>query len=926
MKTLFFLWLLLIGMCFVSSLPHQPIVYYCFSEDTGTSTVTDCSGNGYHATLSGIFEVDGSGDGTDALKLELDAYALSSASVVEQMADTFTVAFRVKITDLSSPALALSSDGMFSVTLSNGTVSYSACGAADLVSPGLSEAALASDWHHFAFVTDSSDQFSRIYVDGVEVGDAVFSGTCSYSAFYFGGTTDVGSTVVGYSDEYVVFSVALTESDVGEIMDDIDECSTGVHTCGVSCQNTPGSFFCYCGGTYNGCTEVDECALATHDCEHSCVNNYGSFTCSCAEGEYVVGTECFPCATNAVSPDGLECICDTGYTGDGTTTCSDVDECSLSTHNCDDTAATCSNTGGSFLCSCNLGYSGDGVSCTDVLLLQYSFEASGTTVSDNSTTAIDATLSDVVMRQTTNCPQGSCVLFDSDTHEVTIDDVAILQGLLPSSTTAITFMYWAQLDDTSAQATVLYLAEADVSPTLSSYFFSDNLVVRVADSSGSLDRTASLPDGHDSTAWHHVTFVLDFDNDACVFYLDGSLLDSVSLSLSLETTTLTQFYLGHYNGNYHFRGRLDDLRIYGMRLSDDDVLSIASVIDECSVGTDDCDDTGSICTDSVASFTCMCEANYYGDGVACAACGANMESSVGSTDVDDCQCLPGYSESESGCSDDNECTLSTDNCDISAICTNTDGSFTCECPADSYGDGVSAACTACATNGGAPQGSTTNTDCSCNTGYSGDGHTTCSDTDECSLSSDDCDPSYATCTNTVGSFTCACDVGFSGNGVTCADNDECALSTDDCDNSAICTNTDGSFTCECPADSYGDGVSAVCTACATNGGAPQGSTTNTDCSCNTGYSGDGHTTCSDTDECSLSSDDCDPSYATCTNTVGSFTCACDVGYSGDGLSCTDNDECALSTDNCDISAICTNTDGSFTCECPADSYGDGVSA
>ena len=41
------------------------------------------------------------------------------------------------------------------------------------------------------------------------------------------------------------------------------------------------------------------------------------------------------------------------------------------------------------------------------------------------------------------------------------------------------------------------------------------------------------------------------------------------------------------------------------------------------------------------------------------------------------------------------------------------------------------------------------------------------DIDECADSSDNCDANAA-CTNTGGSFTCACNTGYSGNGVTCS--------------------------------------------------------------------------------------------------------------------------------------------------------------
>ena len=40
------------------------------------------------------------------------------------------------------------------------------------------------------------------------------------------------------------------------------------------------------------------------------------------------------------------------------------------------------------------------------------------------------------------------------------------------------------------------------------------------------------------------------------------------------------------------------------------------------------------------------------------------------------------------------------------------------------------------------------------------------DIDECALGTDNCD-SQATCVNTIGSFTCGCNVGYTGNGITC---------------------------------------------------------------------------------------------------------------------------------------------------------------
>ena len=71
---------------------------------------------------------------------------------------------------------------------------------------------------------------------------------------------------------------------------------------------------------------------------------------------------------------------------------------------------------------------------------------------------------------------------------------------------------------------------------------------------------------------------------------------------------------------------------------------------------------------------------------------------------------------------------------------------------------------------------------------------TCTDENECVLGTDNCDTN-ATCGNTTGSFTCACDAGYTGDGVTCTDENECILGTDDCVSGENCVNTTGSRVC-----------------------------------------------------------------------------------------------------------------------------------
>ena len=68
------------------------------------------------------------------------------------------------------------------------------------------------------------------------------------------------------------------------------------------------------------------------------------------------------------------------------------------------------------------------------------------------------------------------------------------------------------------------------------------------------------------------------------------------------------------------------------------------------------------------------------------------------------------------------------------------------------------------------------------------------DIDECAEDIDGC---AQTCTNSVGDYSCACDIGYhlASNRHSCNDVDECVLDTHGCNQT--CTNTVGSYTCSC---------------------------------------------------------------------------------------------------------------------------------
>ncbi|MGK3963651.1 FG-GAP-like repeat-containing protein [Sorangium sp. So ce118] len=138
---------------------------------------------------------------------------------------------------------------------------------------------------------------------------------------------------------------------------------------------------------------------------------------------------------------------------------------------------------------------------------------------------------------------------------------------------------------------------------------------------------------------------------------------------------------------------------------------------------------------------------------------------------------------------------------------------------------------------------------------------TCTDVDECALGTDNCDANAA-CTNTVGSFTCACNAGYEGDGVTCANIDECAASP--CQNGGTCVDGISSYTCVCLPGF---------------GGA----------SCET-----------DIDECAPNP--CQ-NGGTCTGSIGSYTCECAPTYEGTNCEACEGGlaDCnGLTSDGCEV--------------------------
>ncbi|ELT91752.1 hypothetical protein CAPTEDRAFT_173985 [Capitella teleta] len=393
---------------------------------------------------------------------------------------------------------------------------------------------------------------------------------------------------------------------------------------------------------------------------------------------------------------GAVCVCREGYAGDGTT-CYDIDECRLNTHDCHQNAQ-CYNTDGGWQCRCLPGYIGDGkdcyrqmtceeISCDVNARCEYDENQQAVCVCNTGFSGDGHRCRPIVFtcNEVNNCDENAECAYDYELRKYTCqcNDGFSGDGLYCSETGESEL----NCEHCHEQAECLYDA--------------DRLFFRCQCSHGySGDGYTCYQIGRSTQDSCDVVNNCDY-NARCVY-------DDQRRSYSCQC-----------NAGYHGDG-----------------LSCEAVT--CDV-TDNCDINAECRYDSrYGHYRCVCNSGYLGDGTTCQVEGCNVQNFCDSNaqclldgDRYVCRCNEGFEGDGRVCRQSIVPCNQVNNCDINAECLfdPNSASYTCACRLGYEGDGFSCRLTAdcqqdqsiCDGNARCvPRG--TDYVCICNPGFRGDGY------------------------------------------------------------------------------------------------------------------------------------------------------------------------------------------------------------
>ena len=642
---------------------------------------------------------------------------------------------------------------------------------------------------------------------------------------------------------------------------DIDECTVNSNPCdnnsdaGGQCNNTAGGYTCTCSDGFQflggGCRNINECLTLTNPCDNDgdlnalCSDMTPGYTCVCGGGFEFANGSCIDideCAGNPCDESGdvgatcnnlngdFTCNCSAGYQDNGST-CEEINECDGNPCDVDgDAAATCTDQVNGYLCSCSLGFNYADGSCKDVnecdtLTNPCDDQNDSGALCVNQTGDYSCDCSDGFAAGAGTCQDiNECLTNNGDCDPLT--ECANTTG--SRTCTDCPSGYTGNGADPAGCVNI------DECTTLTNPCNdSGDGGATCADTDGGYTCTCSGGYYDNGTTCVEID---DCYNNPCDNNGDGG-ATCADIGVGYTCTC---------SAGWESNG------------------TVCADIDECTLSNpcNDLGDNSAVCTNSAGSYSCACSTGFTAGGGTCIdndectalnnPCNDNGDGVATCTNTPGtytCGCSTGFTFATGSCLDVNECDTNNGGCDLLTACANTIGGRTCgSCPAGYTGDGY-VGCTdidecagnPCDDNGNAAATCTNSPGsftCNCTSGFRFS-IGSCFDINECTENSDNCHPTLANCTNTTGSFTCACIPPATGNGVTCTSCGDAVINgSETCDEGSALNGTYGHCNATCT------GLGERCGDSITNGPeqCDDGNATNADAcknNCQTNVCGDG---------------------------------------------------------------------------------------